>query len=287
MDLFASDQLGLRLFIPLALVASILVIESFVPFRVPIQSRLEHISTNLVIFGGNSVVAYFVSTLALVVLSGYIAREGWGLLYHVQLDPFLNIVLSLILLDFIAYAVHRLYHRVPLLWRFHRAHHSDLDIDATTSLRFHLGEVLITMGIKGFSVIVLGISPAGFLLSETVTLAAALFSHSNLKLPNNLELHLQLAIVTPSMHWIHHSRRPVEHNTNLGAVFSGWDRLFGSYYMGVARHDIHFGLDEYPTPEDVSLLRFARMPFDNACRPIDRQRTVDTSTGARVKISRM
>jgi sterol desaturase/sphingolipid hydroxylase (fatty acid hydroxylase superfamily) len=268
MDLFASDQLGLRLFIPLALVGSILVVESLVPFRLHIQSRLEHVSTNLVIFGGNSVVAYFLSSVALVFLSSYVTSEGWGLLYYVRLDPFLNIIVSVILLDLIAYGIHRLYHRVPFLWRFHRAHHSDLDMDATTSLRFHLGEVLITMGVKGLSVIGLGISPAGFLISETVNLGVGLFSHGNLRLPKNLEPRLRLAIVTPAMHWIHHSRRPTEHNTNFGAVFSGWDRLFGTYFMGVERNQITFGLNEYPAVNDVRLLCLYRMPFDPACRRI-------------------
>jgi sterol desaturase/sphingolipid hydroxylase (fatty acid hydroxylase superfamily) len=271
MDLFASDQLGLRLFIPLALVCSILAIETFAPYRVPVQSRLEHVSTNLVIFGGNSVVAYLLSTLALVSLSSYVGSEEWGLLYFLHLDPFFNILASVVLLDLIAYAFHRLYHRVPFLWRVHRAHHSDLDIDATTSLRFHLGEVLITMAIKGVSVVGLGISPAGFLISETVTLAAALFSHGNLKLPNNVESHLRLAIVTPTMHWIHHSCRPTEHNMNLGALFSWWDRLCGTYCTGVPRNQIRFGLEEYPSLNDVSLLRFFRMPFDSACRHIQQE----------------
>ena len=230
--------------------------------------------------------AYLLSTLALVFLSGHVTNEAWGLLHHVSLDPFLNIVVSLILLDLIAYAAHRLYHRVPFLWRFHRAHHSDLDIDATTSLRFHLGEVMITMGIKGFSVVGLGISPAGFLISETVTLAAALFSHGNVTLPKNLERYLRMAIVTPTMHWIHHSCRPAEHNTNLGAVLSGWDRLFGTYFMGVPRNQIRFGLEEYPSLTDVSLSRFFRMPFDAACRRIQQDRLVSDSSATRVEITR-
>src|SRR5262245_20117100 len=268
MDLFASDQLGLRLFIPLALIGSILALEFLVPFRAPIQSRLEHVSTNLIIFGGNSVVAYFLSSLALVYLSSYVTSGGWGVLSYARLDPLLNILVSVILLDLLAYGVHRLYHRVPILWRFHRAHHTDLDVDATTSLRFHLGEVLITTGIKASAVALLGISPVGFLISETVTLAAALFSHGNVKLPKNLEPRLRLAIVTPTMHWIHHSCRPAEHNTNLGDVFSGWDRLFGTYFMGVQQDQIKFGLEEYPSPEDVNIFRFYRIPFDTACRTI-------------------
>jgi len=266
MDLFATDQLGLRLILPLAFIVLLLTTEWVVPFRVPIQSRLEHVSTNLVIFGGNSVMTYFLSSLVLLFLSSYVTTAEWGLLSHFHLDPVFHIIVSVIALDLIAYSIHRLYHRVPFLWRFHRAHHSDLDIDATTSLRFHLGEVLITVGIKALAVALLGISPVGFLISETVTLGAGLFSHGNVKLPKNLEPRLRLAIVTPAMHWIHHSCRPAEHNTNLGAVFSGWDRLFGTYFMGVQQNQIKFGLDEYPAPEDVNIFRFYRIPFDPACR---------------------
>jgi sterol desaturase/sphingolipid hydroxylase (fatty acid hydroxylase superfamily) len=86
------------------------------------------------------------------------------------------------------------------------------------------------------------------------------------------------------MHWIHHSRRPTEHNTNLGAVFSGWDRLFGTYYMDVRRNEIEFGLDEYPAPEDVSLLRFSRMPFDSACRRMGHEQVVSRSTAVAVNV---
>jgi len=268
MDIFATDQLGLRLLLPLGLVGLLLSVEWLVPFRVPIQSRLEHVSTNLVIFGANSVFAYLLSSFALVFLSGYVTSEGWGLLSYFRLEPVFNIIVSMIILDLLAYGVHRVYHIVPFLWRFHRAHHSDLDMDATTSLRFHLGEVLLTTGIKGLSVAALGISPSGFLISETVTLAAGLFSHGNVRLPKGVEPRLRLAIVTPTMHWIHHSCRPAEHNTNLGAVFSGWDRLFGTYFMGVQQNQIKFGLNEYPSQEDVNILRFYRMPFDPACRRI-------------------
>jgi sterol desaturase/sphingolipid hydroxylase (fatty acid hydroxylase superfamily) len=252
----------------LGFVGLLLAVEWLVPFRTPVQSRLEHVSTNLVIFGSNSLIAQFLSGWALLLWSSFVTSESWGLLQHFRLDPISDIVVSVILLDIVSYGVHRLYHSVPILWRFHRAHHSDLDIDSTTSIRFHLGEVVITIGIKGLSVLVLGISPIGFLVSETATFAAGLFSHGNLRLPENLEPLLRLVIVTPPMHWIHHSRRPAEHNTNLGAVFSGWDRWFGTYFMGVQQRDIKAGLDEYPTPKDVNLLRFYRIPFDPACRRI-------------------
>jgi sterol desaturase/sphingolipid hydroxylase (fatty acid hydroxylase superfamily) len=278
MDVAAVDVPTLRWLFSVGCIAVVLSVEWAAPFRTPIQSKLEHVSTNLIIFGGNSLVAQFLAGWTLLIWSSYVTSEGWGLLYYLHLDPVSHVIASIMALDLAAYGIHRLYHRVPFLWRFHRAHHSDLDIDATTSLRFHFGEVVMTGGMKGLAVWALGVTPIGFLLSETITLAAGLFSHGNLRLPGGLESGLRLAIVTPTMHWIHHSRRPTEHNTNLGAVFSGWDRAFGTYYMDVRRSEIEFGLDEYPAPQDVSLLRFSRMPFDSPCRRVEHEQVVSRST---------
>jgi sterol desaturase/sphingolipid hydroxylase (fatty acid hydroxylase superfamily) len=272
MDFSSWDVTNLRWLFSVGFLALILGVEWAVPFKRPMQSKLEHVSTNLVIFGGNSLIAQFSAGWMLLVWSMYVTREGQGVLSYIGLGSISNVIVSVIILDMLAYGIHRLYHRVPALWRFHRAHHSDLDMDATTSVRFHLGEVIVTTGLKGLSVWTLGVSPTGFLFSETITLAAGLFSHGNLRIPEKLESRLRVAIVTPNMHWIHHSRRPREHNANLGAVFSGWDRLFGTYEMGVSPHDIQFGLDEYPRPEDVTILRFCRMPFDKPCgRILDAQ----------------
>lgn len=269
MDLHQTGWLGLHWEIAIGLIGLLLAWEWLAPFRVPIQSKLEHVSTNFIIFGGNSVVAQFLAGWTLFLWSDYVQGEAWGLLSILRLDPLTHVLASVVLLDLLAYTIHRLYHRVPFLWRLHRAHHSDLDMDATTSIRFHLGEVWLTSGIKGFSVLLLGISPMGFFISETLTLAAGLFSHGNVKLPSWLEPRLRMAIVTPTMHWIHHSHRPADHHTNLGAVFSGWDRLFGTYFMGVRQDQIIFGLDEYPAPTDVTLWRFCRIPFDPPCRRLE------------------
>jgi sterol desaturase/sphingolipid hydroxylase (fatty acid hydroxylase superfamily) len=159
-------------------------------------------------------------------------------------------------------------------------------MDATTSIRFHFGEVIMTTGMKGLSVWALGVSPAGLLISETLTLCAGLFAHANVRLPSKLEPRLRLAIVTPTMHWIHHSRRPSEHNANLSPVFSVWDRLFGTYHMGVAQHEIQFGLDEYPALEDVGFVRFYRMPFDQPCRSMEQDQLVSASTAAPANLHR-
>jgi sterol desaturase/sphingolipid hydroxylase (fatty acid hydroxylase superfamily) len=285
MDLTGWDVTNLRWFFSLAVLTLILAVEWVAPFRRPMQSKLEHASMNLAVYGGNSLIAQFVAGWILLVWSMYVTHEGQGLLQYLRVGPMAHVIISVILLDMIAYAIHRLYHRVPVLWRFHRAHHSDLDMDATTSIRFHLGEVILTTGLKGLSVWTLGVSPAGFVLSETMTLAAGLFSHANVRLPRRFESRLRWAIVTPTMHWIHHSRRPTEHNANLGAVFSAWDRVFGTYNMGVAQQDIRFGLDEYSRAEDVTFLRFCRMPFDKPCGQIEDVRARRGSQGPSLDVS--
>ena len=268
MELFTTDMIDLRWALSLVFAGLLLALEWFQPFQSPVQSKLHHASTNLVIFGANSLVVQLFVGWALLLWSSRVDTETWGLLHQLRLESIHHAALSVILLDLIYYGAHRLNHRVPFLWRFHRAHHSDLDVDVTTSVRFHLGEVLITTGIKGISVLVLGISPVGLLISETALLVAGQFQHCNMRLPALLEPWLRLVIVTPPMHRIHHSRRSTEHNSNYGVAFSGWDRLFGTYFMAAEQSRITVGLDEYPTPEDVNVLRFYRIPFDKPCREI-------------------
>jgi sterol desaturase/sphingolipid hydroxylase (fatty acid hydroxylase superfamily) len=268
MDLLASGMIELRLSLFLGLAVLLLALEWVVPFRAPVQSKLHHVSTNLVILGVNALALQLLVGWAMLLWSSHVDSEAWGLLHQLQLEPISHVFLSVILLDLIYYGAHRLNHLVPFLWRFHRAHHSDLDVDMTTSGRFHLGEAVITTGIKGVSVLALGVSPVGFLVSETALLAAGQFQHSNLRLPARLERWLRFVIVTPPMHWIHHSRRSSEHNTNYGTMISAWDRWFGTYFMGDQQSQITVGLDEYPKPEDVNILRFYRIPFGPACRRI-------------------
>src|SRR6188508_782628 len=286
MDFSVFEVPALRWVFLLGVTAALLGMEWAAPFRTPMQSKLKHVSTNLIIFGSNSLIAQFIAGLTLLIWSSYVTSEGWGILYQLSLGPVAHVMVSIILLDLVAYGLHRLYHHLPLLWRLHRAHHSDLDMDATTSIRFHLGEVVVTTGMKGLSVWALGVSPAGLLISETLTLCAGLFAHANVRLPSKLEPRLRLAIVTPTMHWIHHSRRPSEHNANLSPVFSVWDRLFGTYHMGVAQHEIQFGLDEYPALEDVGFVRFYRMPFDQPCRSMEQDQLVSASTAAPANLHR-
>jgi sterol desaturase/sphingolipid hydroxylase (fatty acid hydroxylase superfamily) len=194
------------------------------------------------------------------------ASEGWGLLHQLGVGPMGNALASVILLDLLAYWIHRTYHRIPLLWRFHRAHHSDLELDASTALRFHVGEALITAGARALSIPAIGVSWTGLILYELVTQALGLLSHSSIRVSDPIERWIRFVLVSPQMHWTHHSRDPTDHNGNLGNVFSTWDRLMGTFQVRARREEIEVGLDAYPSLEAASLLPFLTMPLGPACR---------------------
>ena len=138
------------------------------------------------------------------------------------------IVADIILLDLWIYAWHQVNHRIPLLWRFHEIHHLDEFLDATSAVRFHAGEVLISAFVRAPVIIVLDMPLASVLAFETLVLMAAVFQHSNLRLPIRLERALALVIITPSIHWVHHHAVRQDTDSNYGTILSLWDRLFGT-----------------------------------------------------------
>lgn len=264
--IFLSETSSLRPLLAFGLLLLLLAWEWWIPFRAQISSKLRHVSTNLTIAGTNAVVVHLLLGGPLLVWSQVVTEEGWGLLHQLGVEPLWNIVASVVLFDLVFYGVHWANHKVPVLWRFHRAHHSDLALDVTTAVRFHLGEVLISTGVKAVGIAALGISPLGLVLFEMTLLAGAQFQHSNLGLPERVDNGIRLLIVTPHMHWIHHSRGPREHNSNFGTILSLWDRLFGTYFMQVPQAEIQIGLHEYPLSEQVGLVGFFTMPFRGACQ---------------------
>lgn len=157
------------------------------------------------------------------------AEKQWGLLHALKWPVWLEVTLAVLLLDMIIYWQHRLFHAVPMFWRLHRMHHSDTHIDASTGLRFHPLEILLSMLIKLTAVVALGAAPLGVLIFEVLLNAGSLFNHSNLRLPEAVDRWLRRLIVTPDMHRVHHSWHRREHDRNFGFSFPWWDRLFGSY----------------------------------------------------------
>ena len=188
-------------------------------------------------------------------------RKRLGLLKLVRLPVVLDLFLSVLLLDYTLFIWHYLTHKVPFLWRFHKPHHADLDMDASTALRFHAGELLLSVPWRAAQVRLLGISPLGLAIWQTLTLMEIMFHHSNLRLPFGLERRLCRVIVTPRMHGIHHSIVKKETNSNWSTIFSWPDYLHRTLRLNVPQHMITIGIPPYQGVADITFGTFMEMPF--------------------------
>jgi sterol desaturase/sphingolipid hydroxylase (fatty acid hydroxylase superfamily) len=191
--------------------------------------RIRRWPANLGIIVVDSLVVRLTFPVLAVGVAGLAEAKGWGL-FHALDAPFgLAFVASLLLLDLTIYAQHVLFHKLPLLWRLHRMHHTDLDFDVTTALRFHPLEIVLSMLIKLVVVVLLGAPPLAVMLFEVILNATAMFNHGNIRLPERWDRMLRWLLVTPDMHRVHHSVRPEETDRNFGFNLPWWDRLFGTY----------------------------------------------------------
>ena len=187
-----------------------------------------------------------------------------GVLPRLHISPLPAAVIAFVILDLVIYAQHRLMHRVPLLWRLHRMHHTDLALDVSSGVRFHPVEILLSMGLKIGTVLLLGATPTVVLVFELVLSSFALFTHANIYLPVSLDRWLRRLFVTPDMHRIHHSILRAEHNTNFGFHVSWWDRLFGSYRCNPHsdQSSMTLGLDRFRTAAEQRFPALLRQPLD-------------------------
>jgi sterol desaturase/sphingolipid hydroxylase (fatty acid hydroxylase superfamily) len=190
-------------------------------------------------------------------------RLRFGLFNLEDVPPVFAVVFTVVALDWVLYYQHRAFHAVPLFWKFHRMHHTDLEVDVTTGTRFHPLEMILSMLIKSFFILLLGAPPVGVFLFELVLSVSSLFSHSNARMPGWLDKALRLLIVTPDMHRVHHSAAPAETNSNFGFILSIWDRLLFTY-RGQPRqgHDkMKIGLDVFDGEKDLALNQLLIQPF--------------------------
>jgi len=193
----------------------------------------------------------------------FAAGRGWGLLHLAGLRLSVAALLGFLVLDLTIYAQHVVFHKVPALWRLHRMHHADLDIDVTTGLRFHPFEILISLGVKVAIVLAFGIPVVAVLLFEVVLNATSIFNHANVAMPAALDRVLRLVLVTPDMHRVHHSIVRRETDSNYGFNLLWWDRLFGTYRAAPqAGHErMTIGLPIFRDPKELRLDRLLTQPF--------------------------
>lgn len=227
-----QNEALIRLGVFLGLFALFALIEAYAPRRARVQPRGKRWLTNWSIV--------IISTLALRALAFGLPllavgaaidaeAQGWGLFNAVVLPYWVEVIIAILLLDLAIWTQHLVTHKVPLLWRLHRVHHADRDVDVTTAIRFHPVEIALSMLLKIGLVYLLGLPALAVILFEIILNGTAMFNHSNLKLPVGIEAVLRRFLVTPDMHRVHHSIHRDEHDSNYGFALSIWDRIFGTY----------------------------------------------------------
>lgn len=235
-------------------------LEFFFEYRERTHSRkVRWLSNFSLIFLGSICVKVLLPS-GLAIISLYAKENSFGLFNVIDLNHGVALVLSVILLDFLIYFQHVLSHKVNFLWRFHRVHHADVDLDTTSALRFHPLEILFSIGYKALLVILFGFSVEAIFLFEIILNFMAMFNHSNIGLPRSIEKALRLLIVTPQMHIVHHSVHQKESDTNYGFNFSIWDRLFRTYKYELDDKSL-VGQRYYRSAKEHKLVALLTLPF--------------------------
>lgn len=261
-DIFAQEQ-TIRLAFFLGTLIVMLIWEIAAPRRRQEMPRLLRWTNNLIVVAIDSVLVRLLFPMLAVAVAIKAENNGWGLFNIIELNPVLAALLALLILDLIIYFQHVILHAVPVLWRLHRMHHSDLDFDVTTGIRFHPAEIILSMGIKLFVVLLLGAPALAVLLFEVLLNAASLFNHSNIKLAYKLEKAVRTILVTPDMHRVHHSVYPDETNSNYGFTVPWWDRLFGTYRAQPrdGHADMDIGIAEFRQTRELWIDKMLLQPL--------------------------
>lgn len=246
----------------LGAMAAVFAIFAAIEMRTPERPapRGKRWFTNLALFAIDTLAVRLLVPMLMIGAAALAADRGWGLFNLIDLPLWLEGLAAIVALDLALYFQHWATHRVPLLWRLHRVHHSDPAFDVTTAARFHPVEIVASMVFKMGVVTALGLPVWGVFLFEVIFNLATLFTHANFALPEALERPMRAVLVTPDMHRIHHSARVRETNSNYGTLLSGWDRLFGTYRKD-ANGELTIGLEEFQDARPYGLGWSLLLPF--------------------------
>lgn len=241
--------------------ALLFLLELLRPLRRSVEPKLRHDARNFALAAISAITIQLAEMPVALPLSTWIDEQGFGLVKWLPMPGWLEVALAVILLDYTLYLWHVAMHKVPLLWRCHLPHHVDLDMDASTALRFHLAELLVSVPWRAAQIVLIGVSPLGLSIWQTATLVVVIFHHSNTELPLGLERWLNYLIVTPRMHGIHHSIVPEEQNSNWSTGLTVWDRLHRTLRLNVPHDAIRIGVPAYRDTSEVTLPKVLALPF--------------------------
>jgi sterol desaturase/sphingolipid hydroxylase (fatty acid hydroxylase superfamily) len=243
------------------ILATLFVVERSVPLRRGTRPLLGRLLVNVAISAlafGTAMVLVRPAALAALAWS---SERPFGLIHAIRMPVALQFIIAFLLMDLAFYWWHVANHRISFLWRFHNVHHIDPDLDVSTAFRFHAGEVALSTAFRIVQVGVIGLSAWMFAVYEIVFQANTLFHHSNVRLPIRIERLLNLVIVTPRMHGIHHSQVRDETNSNYSVVFSWWDRLHRTLGLNIPQSEIVIGVPGYAEAADNSFSNAFLLPF--------------------------
>jgi sterol desaturase/sphingolipid hydroxylase (fatty acid hydroxylase superfamily) len=222
---------------------------------------------NLGVAAGAGIVMQFVDVPVAFYLAAKAQENGWGVLARFPFSPAVRGILAIALLDYTLYLWHVLTHRIAFLWRFHQVHHLDIEMDATTALRFHFGEIAISVLFRAGQIILIGPSLLSVAAWQMFLVASILFHHSNVRLPIRTERRLARLLVTPRLHGIHHSVEPKLVNSNWSSGLTIWDWLHGTLRTEVPQETIVMGVAGFRGSEFQKLHRLYKLPFQS-CAPV-------------------
>jgi sterol desaturase/sphingolipid hydroxylase (fatty acid hydroxylase superfamily) len=231
------------------------------PLRREVEPKRTRDVRNLAVAAAGAATLHVLERPVIEPLARLVERRRWGLLKRARLPARAEAAAAVLLMDYTLYVWHVLVHRVPFLWRFHLVHHADLDLSASTALRFHFGELALSVPWRAAQVLLIGVSPRSLSVWQAALMVSILFHHSNVRLPAALERRLVRVVVTPRMHGIHHSAVPEEMNSNWSSGLTIWDRLHGTLRLDVPQDGVTIGVPGYRSPQEVTLGRVLAMPF--------------------------
>ena len=231
------------------------------PLRRETESKLRRDLRNLSVAALSAATLQVLEKPVVEPLAKLVERRRWGIVPQLGLPRPVQDAVAVLLMDYTLYVWHVWTHRIPFLWRFHLVHHADLDCSASTAIRFHFGEMVLSVPYRAAQVLVIGTSPRALHLWQRLVLVSITFHHSNLRLPKAVESALVGVIVTPRMHGIHHSADVKEADSNWSSGLTIWDRLHGTLRLDVAQEDLTIGVMGFETLEDVAFARLMKLPF--------------------------
>ncbi len=261
-DFLLNHEPTIRLITFLTVLISMMVWEVATPRRRQEIPKVLRWTNNLSLVVIDTAILRLAFPVLAVGLAGIAKINGWGLFNMIDLPLWVAVIFAIMLLHLATYVQHIVFHAVPGLWRLHRMHHADLEFDATTGLRFHPAEIVLSMTVKLALVLAIGAPAVAVLAFEVILNAASIFNHSNIALSPSVDRVVRLFLVTPDMHRVHHSIEPRETNANFGFSVPWWDRLFGTYLAQPAKGhlEMKIGIEQFRSPRELWLDRMLVQP---------------------------